>query len=79
MGAGALAGSKATAQGGLKEGAKTAAQGVNREKLMDFAQQAGQRHAQKKQMEDQKRDRHLESTRQAAERSRGSTTSGFGQ
>lgn len=62
-----------------KEGAKAAAEGGNRKKLMDFAQQAGQQHARKKQMEDQKRERHLESTRQAAERSRGSTTSGFGQ
>lgn len=62
-----------------KEGAKAAAEGGNRKKLMDFAQQAGQQHARKKQMEDQKRERHLESTRQAAERSRGGTTSGFGQ
>lgn len=62
-----------------KQGAKVAAQGGNRAKLMNFAQQAGQQHARKKQMEDQKRERHLESTRQAAERSRGSTTTGFGQ
>ena len=79
LGAAAKEGAKAATEGGLKEGAKAAAQNVNREKLMDFAQQAGQQHARKKQMEDQKRDRHLESTRQAAERSRGGTTSGFGQ
>jgi len=79
LGAAAKEGAKAAAEGGMKEGAKAAAKNVDRAKLMDFAQNAGQQHMQRQQMEQQKQQRHLESTRQAAERSRGGTTSGFGQ
>ena len=79
VGAAAKEGAKAVAQGGLKEGAKAAAKNVDRAKLMNFAQNAGQQHMQRQQMEQQKQQKHLESTRQAAERSRGGTTSGFGQ
>lgn len=79
MGAAAKKGAKAAAEGGLKEGAKAAAKNVDRAKLMDFAQNAGQQHMQRQQIEQQKQQKHLDSTRQAAERSRGGTTSGFGQ
>ena len=79
LGAAAKEGAKGAAQGGLKEGAKAAAKNVDRAKLMDFAQNAGQQHMQRQQMERQKQQKHLETTRQAAERSRGGTTSGFGQ
>ena len=79
LGAAAKKGAKAAAEGGLKEGAKAAAKNVDRAKLMDFAQNAGQQHMQRQQMEQQKQQKHLDSTRQAAERSRGGTTSGFGQ
>ena len=73
------AAAKEGAKGGIKEGSKAAKEGVDRAKLMDFARDAGQQHMQRQQMENQKQQKHLESTRQAAERSRGGTTSGFGQ
>ena len=77
--AAAKEGAKAVAQGGLKEGAKAAAKNVDRAKLMNFAQNAGKQHMERQQKEQQKQQKHLDSTRQAAERSRGGTTSGFGQ
>ena len=73
------AAAKEGAKGGMKEGSKAAKEGVDRAKLMDFARDAGQQHMQRQQMEQQKQQKHLDSTRQAAERSRGGTTSGFGQ
>jgi len=78
-GAAAKEGAKGAAKGGMKEGSKAAKEGVDRAKLMDFARDAGQQHMQRQQMEQQKQQKHLDSTRQAAERSRGGTTSGFGQ
>ena len=79
LGAAAKEGAKGAAKGGMKEGAKAAKEGVDRAKLMDFARDAGQQHMQRQQIEQQKQQKHLDSTRQAAERSRGGTTSGFGQ
>ena len=80
LGAAAKEGAKGAAKEGMKEGAKAAAkEGVDRAKLMDFARDAGQQHMQRQQIERQKQQKHLDSTRQAAERSRGGTTSGFGQ